>query len=356
MSYLNSISLVQFKNYANKKFNFRSALVAITGANGSGKTNLLDAIYYLCFTKSYFNSREQYNIQRGEVGFRIEGVFAAKEQHCTISCIWRDGKKVMSANNVPYAKLSEHIGQYTAVMIAPDDIKIINETADHRRKYVDGILGQQHPEYLAALLQYQKTLAQKNAYLKTVFPSEELLDVYDVQLAKTAEVLVQYRTHFSSFLSKQAQHYYEKISGHTEKVGAAYNTELADRDFEILQRQIRAKELLAGRCLVGPHTDDWVLSIKGLPVRTHASQGQKKSLLIALKLTSLAYLIAHGAKPILLLDDIFEKLDHERLDKFFGLLGHFGLEQIFLTHTSQADSERILSPHFNNIDWQYTNI
>lgn len=351
MSYLQSISLVQFKNYSFEKFHFNSQMIAITGANGSGKTNLLDAIYYLCFTKSYFHSREQHNTERGKEGFRIEGNFTSEKSDHLVVCIWREGKKVVSVNAVTYPKLSEHIGEYTAVMIAPDDIKIINEGAEYRRKYVDGILSQQHHDYLEALIQYQKTLAQKNAYLKTDFPADDLLDIYDLQLAVATTIIYEYRKSFSVFLEQKVQHYYKAISGYSEKIDATYNTELSVDNFSDLQKHSRRRELIAGRTLVGPHTDDWDLSIKELPVRTHASQGQKKSLLIALKLTSLAYLLENGAKPMLLLDDIFEKLDEQRLDRFFGLIKDFGLPQIFLTHTSHRDSEKILGPHFESIDW-----
>jgi DNA replication and repair protein RecF len=162
LSFLNKISLTQFRNFASGSFSFDAPVIGITGLNGTGKTNLLDAIYYLCYTKSYFQSRDINNVQHGTQGFRVEGSFEEEQ----IICKWKEGKKTIEHNDVLYEKVTDHIGKYSAVMIAPDDIELINEGGELRRKFIDGLLSQSDPEYLDHLLMYQKFLSQRNAYLK----------------------------------------------------------------------------------------------------------------------------------------------------------------------------------------------
>lgn len=348
LSFLHKIALTQFRNFAADTFSFGSAVVGITGLNGVGKTNLLDAIYYLCYTKSYFQSRELNNVQHGTAGFRIEGRFGAEE----IVCKWKEGKKSIAHEGVPYEKVTEHIGKYTAVMIAPDDIELINEGSELRRKFIDGLLSQSDPFYLEQLLAYQKYLLQRNALLRQSSPQHHmhsLLDVYDEQLARHGAYLVQEREKLSASLPALVQEYYAGLSGGAERVGLQYRrcSEPAGL-FALLQRS-RQRDIEYRRTLTGPHTEDWLFTIGDSPLKAYASQGQKKSFLVALKLAHINWLQGLGKKPFLLLDDIFEKLDRKRLLHLFALLQQCSLSQIFMTHTAAEDLMATVQPYYNEV-------
>lgn len=326
------------------------------GKNGTGKTNLLDAIYYLCFTKSYFQSKESFNIMQGKDGLRLQGVFGiqANERKEEIVCIIKEGKKSILKDGIGYEKLSQHIGQYCAVMIAPDDIKIINEGGEFRRKFFDGFIAQMQPEYLDSLLQYQKILAQKNAYLKQTTSnqlSSALLKVYNDQLLPLGEVLVQERAKITQDIKAAVLEYYHLLSGATESIDILYQANVKAGEWDKSLSQGLSKEMENKRVMFGAHLDDWEFRLSDFSFKTQASQGQKKSLLIALKLAQVKALSAADKTPILLLDDIFEKLDRHRIEALFTLLKGLDLPQIFLTHTFQQDIEIQLQPIFENIQF-----
>lgn len=325
-----------------------------------GKTNLLDAIYYLCYTKSYFQSREVNNVQTGTQGFRIEGDFGAAPgleeriipDATNISCIWREGKKMMQHNGAPYEKVTEHIGKYNAVMIAPDDIALINEGSELRRKFIDGLLSQSDPGYLEQLLSYQKYLAQRNAYLKQAMPGSiqhDLLDVYDEQLARYGAQLIKERERLSAHIPALVQHYYTQLSGGAEEVTLQYKRCATPGQLLLLLQQGRQRDIDYKRTLNGPHTEDWLFSIAGLLLKSHASQGQKKSFLISLKLANIRWLQDLGKQPFLLLDDIFEKLDRKRLLHLFDMLQQFSLSQIFMTHTASDDLVQTVKNYYAQV-------
>ncbi len=351
MAYLNDITLTQFRNYDFRRFSFHKKVVGITGLNGSGKTNLLDGIYYLIFTKSYFQSRETNNVLYGKNGFRIEGnLKGEEEEHLVI--VWRDGKKTIQSNGAPLEKITRHIGKYAAVMIAPDDISLINGGSELRRKFIDGILSQADNKYFDALLLYQKVLQQKNAYLKMIQPYNiqySLLDIYDEQLAASGTYLTDKRKEFSASVPVVIQDFYEKISGGTEAVGLQYKMAAPNSDLHRLFLYNRNRDIDYHRTTAGPHTEDWLFTIDHQPMKSHASQGQKKSFLISLKLAQLAHLLEVGKTPILLLDDIFEKLDGKRLACFFSLLKSLALEQILVTHTNESEWKEFAGKYFGDI-------
>ncbi len=356
MKYLNEIRLVQFKNYLNHQFHFDHNLIAIIGKNGTGKTNLLDAIYYLCFTKSYFQSKESFNIMQGKDGLRLQGVFGLQEQNEKeeIVCVIKESKKSILKDGIVYEKLSQHIGQYCAVMIAPDDIKIINEGGEFRRKFFDGFITQMQPEYLDSLLQYQKILAQKNAYLKQTpnFQlSSSLLKVYNEQLVPLGEILVKERAKITQEIKAAVLEFYHLLSGATESIDIFYQANVKAGEWEKTLNQVLDKEMEYKRVMIGAHLDDWEFRLSDFSFKTQASQGQKKSLLIALKLAQVKTLSEAGKTPLLLLDDIFEKLDRNRIEALFTLLKELRLPQIFLTHTYQQDIETQLQPIFENIQF-----
>jgi len=326
--------------------------VAISGNNGVGKTNLLDAVYYLCFTKSYFQSKEINNVQEGKEGFRVAGIFgdAATEEQSTI--IWKEGKKRLLVDEVPVEKMTSYIGKHTALMIAPDDIELVNGASAVRRKFFDGLLSQADPLYLENLIHYQKVLEQKNAFLKqSAYPiNQDLLEIYDRQLADTGTYLLQKRLEISEHIPGLVRRFYESIAHQKEAIDVRYNPCVQDPGqlFAMLRYQ-RGRDIEARRSTLGLHTEDWLLLLNELPYKTHASQGQKKSLLIGMKLAQLEWLRNLGKTPLVLLDDIFEKLDKERIQRLFSLLSTLAIPQIFMTHTSAADIRLSLSGHFKEI-------
>lgn len=356
MKYLQEIRLTQFKNYFLNDFHFNQKLIAIIGKNGSGKTNLLDAIYYLCFTKSYFQSREVFNIMQGKDGLRLEGRFINRDNQQTenIVCVIKDGKKSISKDEVYYEKLSQHIGHYCAVMIAPDDIKIINEGGEFRRKFFDGLIAQLNPTYLDSLLQYHKVNTQKNAYLKQTphFQiSRDLVQVYNDQLIPLGSRIVTERQEMTEILKPYILDLYHQLSSSTEHIDIQYLPSIStDKWAETLQQNIH-REIENRRVLQGAHLDDWALNLDSFSFKAQASQGQKKSLLIALKIAQVKILDAANKTPILLLDDIFEKLDRQRTEILFKLLHQMDLAQIILTHTYQQDIEDQVRDIFKEIQY-----
>lgn len=348
MSLLKKITVTQFRNFDFESFQFHSKVTGITGLNGAGKTNLLDAIYYLCYTKSYFQGREINNVKHDTSGFRIEGNF----ENETIICKWKEGKKSIEHDNIIYEKVTEHIGKYSSVMIAPDDIELINDGSELRRKFMDGLLSQSDATYLEYLLLYQKILMQRNAYLKqtsTANVSHDLLDIYDEQLTQYGSYLIQERKKLSAQLPEWVQSYYATLCNDTEKVGVQYRNSAEPENLKSTLQKSRRRDLEYRRTLVGPHTDDWAFLIGENAMKAHASQGQKKSFLISLKLAHLKWLEQLNKTPFLLLDDIFEKLDRKRLQKLFEMLGQFSIPQIFLTHTSESDLMETVKQFYSDV-------
>lgn len=354
MSFLSSISLTQFRNYDLQSFSFDAKVIGITGKNGIGKTNLLDAIYYLCFTKSYFQSKEINNVQQGREGFRIEGHFTDSDAERKATCIvWKEGKKKITEKGVLVERVTDYIGKHTALMIAPDDIELINGASDVRRKFIDGLLAQADTQYLESLLAYQKILVQRNAYLKQTPAFQintDLLEVYDTQLAQHGSYLITKRQELSEQLPEMVCRFYESIALHRENIEIIYkpSTPEAGQLKELLVYN-RRRDIEARRTTAGPHTEDWQILLDGNACKTHASQGQKKSLLIGMKLTQLDWLRQLGKSPLILLDDIFEKLDQERLSRFFSLLRQLDITQIFMTHTQSEAIEMLAGPHFEGV-------
>ena len=335
---IKKISLIQFRNYSSASFAFPCHITCITGANGSGKTNLLDAIYYLCYTKSYFSAYQQNSIQTGMDGFRVTGVFDQGGKDETISCKWKAAKKEITRNEVPYEKFTDHIGRYSAVMIAPDDTELINGGSEPRRRWVDSILGQIDRVYLEKLMHYQRVLLQRNAWLKMqAFRSGAdytELDFYNTQLAADGAYIYEQRTNFINEFLPLLNEFYHRISGGKETITAVYSSDLKERNlFEWLHHGLE-HDLRLQRTLRGIHKDDWEFSLNGMSLKQFGSQGQKKSFLFALKLGQYAYLSkAMGHMPILLLDDIFEKLDQQRMEALLRIIRHKNFGQVILTDT-----------------------
>jgi DNA replication and repair protein RecF len=337
MLFLKSITLTQFKNYSHQIFSFDAPIIAITGANGIGKTNLLDAIHYLCFTKSYFTTIDSNNVQHGVQGFRVEGMVDESGQSIPISIVLREtGKKEVSCNGAPYEKFSQHIGKYPCVVIAPDDVELIIGGSEERRKFLDTLLSQLDGAYLQQLIQYNKLIQQRNSFLKSCAQTQTrnnaLLDVLDEQLTIAGNFIHIQRKNFLPVFQEQAIRFYQTIAGKPEPVLLSYESQLLQQTFAQLLLQNREKDYLLQRTSTGIHKDDLSFELNGESFKQVASQGQRKSLLFSLKLAEAEVLKQHkGFAPLLLLDDVFEKLDASRMHHLLNYVcTEFG-GQVFLT-------------------------
>lgn len=342
MKRLKKITLAQFRNYSAASFQFSERITCITGPNGSGKTNLLDAIYYLCYTKSYFSAYQQNTAMSGTDGFRVAGEFEQDKGEELVSCKWQQGKKEVAANGVEYEKVTDHIGKYAAVMIAPDDLELLNGSSEQRRKWVDSILCQTDTAYMECLMQYQRVLQQRNAWLKqeAAKPKNDYttLDFYNEKLAADGTYIYQCRQQLLKELLPLLNEYYHRLSQGREELGVQYNSHLHTAPMDKLLKESLPHDLQLQRTLKGIHRDDWDFTLDGLALKQYASQGQKKSFLFALKLAQYTYLEQQqGSRPMLLLDDIFEKLDNGRIRALLAIISSpTGAGQVFLTDTDKA--------------------
>ena len=371
---LHHISLLQFKNYSNRSYDFTERIIGICGKNGVGKTNLLDAIHYLCFTKSYFSRLDTINVQHGSAGFRLEGDFDLSDKPEKAICILREtGRKEFSVNDNPYDKFSQHIGHYPCVVIAPDDAALITGGSEERRKFLDSLLSQLDKDYLQHLITYTKTLQYRNSLLKnfaeTGKRNTELLDIIDEQLIKPGEIIFNKRKEFLVSFLPIAKHLYNDIaqspsavnlsSGVLTKVGTMagkedvnlfYESELLLASFEELLKLNRNKDCIAQRTSSGIHRDDLDIQLGNQLFKNIASQGQRKSLLFALKLAEMEILKKEkGFAPLLLLDDVFEKLDEDRISNLLNKVCVENEGQVFITDTN----EERLKQHLNTLSVEY---
>ena len=347
---LHSISLIQFKNYSNRSFQFNERIVGICGNNGVGKTNLLDGVHYLCFTKSYF-TRDVLNIQKDQQGFRIDGDLIVNDKKEKAVCILREtGKKEFSVNEGAYEKFSEHIGRYPCVIIAPDDIQIIADGSEERRRFLDALLSQIDEDYLQHLINYNKILLQRNSLLKSFYETGNknlsLLDVLDEQLVKPGNYIFEKRKNFLVSFLPEVKRLYSEIAKLEEETELHYQSELNQCLFSELLHLNRQRDMAAQRTTGGIHRDDLVFNLSGQLFKNIASQGQRKSLLFALKLAEMDVLKENkGFAPLLLLDDVFEKLDEDRITNLLRRVCIENDGQVFITDTN----EERLSSHLKEL-------
>lgn len=336
---LNEISLVQFRNYSHASFRFNHTVTGFSGHNGSGKTNLLDAIYYLCFTKSYFGKTDLQNAQHGKTGFRLEGQFRSAERNVPVTAVVREtGKKEFSSDGELYSKMAAHIGKLPCVMIAPDDIAIIMEGSEERRRFMDYTISQLDADYLQILIDYNKILQQRNSVLKqaaeTGSLNEALLQVLSDQLVNRGDLIYSRRKQFLQEFIPIAIGLYNGISDNKEKLSIYYRSNLESASFKSILDQNKAKDLAVQRTTGGVHRDDLEFGLDFDVFKSLASQGQRKSLLFALKLAEFEMLLKHkGFPPLLLLDDVFEKLDEQRMHNLLSKVCLQNKGQVFISDT-----------------------
>ncbi|HEY5470564.1 MAG TPA: DNA replication/repair protein RecF [Bacteroidales bacterium] len=354
--YLKKLTLTNFKNYELNELEFSPRINCFVGNNGVGKTNILDAIHYLSLTKSFFNNIDSISVRHGEEYFIIQGTFARESEEDNIYCAFQKQKqKLLKRNGKEYHKLSDHVGRYPVVMISPADSALITEGSEDRRRFLNKIISQYNAEYLDSVLRYNKALQQRNKLLKDFKLSgkfdSEVLSIWDAQLVKYGSYVFSERQILVNELIPVFQEYYSMISSGKEVVKLKYRSNLLEGDFSEALLNSVSKDRFLEYTTIGIHKDDLILEMNDFPVKSLGSQGQQKSYLVALKLAKFDYIKRKaGFAPVLLLDDIFDKFDNERVEQIIRLVGNPRFGQIFITDTHQNRLQNILSSH--NTDYK----
>jgi DNA replication and repair protein RecF len=353
--YLKKISLTNFKNYSQADMEFSPKINCIVGNNGVGKTNILDAIHYLSLTKSFFNNIDSVSIRHNEDFFIIQGLFVKDEEEDNIFCSFhRLKQKMLKRNGKEYERLADHVGRYPVVMISPADYALVSEGSEERRKFMNKIISQYSAEYLDSALNYNKALQQRNRLLRDFNTSksfdEEMLSIWDTQLIRYGNYVYSERDILVNELIPVFQEYYSLVTNDKEKVRLRYRSHLSEGDFTDILKNAVNKDRSVEYTTAGIHKDDLLFEMNGHSVRSLGSQGQQKSYLVALKLAKFDYIKKKaGFAPILLLDDIFDKFDAERVAQIIRLVGNHRFGQIFITDTHQDRLYEIL----NTLDTDY---
>lgn len=348
--WLENISLLNFKNYEELDLSFSEQINCLVGENGSGKTNLLDAIYYLSLTKSAFSSTEAQNIRHDESFFVVKGSFHKNHEKYNVQFSLQNGQKKQFKNSrIPYEKLSEHIGLFPVVLITPDDTDIIKGGSEIRRKFYDGIISQIDGDYLDNLLRYNHTLKQRNSLLKQFaeqnYYDNDLLDSYSDQLLDTGERIYTYRKAFLDKFFPAFINHYNNLSGQKEEVKITYQSDFDESQFKKQFYKNYRRDLIAQRTTQGIHKDEYLFEINSFPVKKYGSQGQQKSFVIALKLSQFDIIKEEKkVKPILLLDDVFDKLDDFRIGKLSEMVAAQSFGQLFVTDARPERTYQIFEP------------
>ena len=349
--HLERLELLNFKNYEEAALQFSPEINCLVGPNGSGKTNLLDALYFLSLTKSAFLTSDQQAVQHGAKLLAIRAWVKLEDNTDKLICSVQAGQRKLFKNNgQDYERLSDHIGKYPVVLIAPNDTDIIREGSEVRRKFFDGVLAQLNHNYLSTLLKYNHVLKQRNSLLKQFAePGRradlELLEPFTQQLLQLGNILVDARLKLLQDFMPRFNHHYKNLTDDKEVVSIEYRSTLdVDNPAETMQQAV-AKDLVLQRSTVGVHRDEYNFKLAGHSLKRYGSQGQQKSFLIALKLAQFDLLRdANGFKPILLLDDIFDKLDDFRMTRLMALVSGHAFGQIFVTDARPERSVAIFKP------------
>ena len=343
---LKSLNILNYRNIREASLEFSSKLNCFVGLNGQGKTNVLDAIYLLSFTKSAYTSQDSLNITHGEDMAMVQGVY----DEFTISCGLRRGvKKQFRKDKKDYPRLLDHIGLIPLVMVCPADHQLIEEGSDERRRFMDVVIGQRNRKYLDCLAQYNALLKQRNALLKqyadAATPPDDLLEVLEWQMIEPAEYIFRARTEFFSEFEPYFAEVYKVISGSAETPALHYISQLQNRELREAYIKTRQRDLILGWTSQGPHKDDLDMRLGEWPLKQVGSQGQQRTFVLAMKLAQALYLAdTTGEAPILLLDDIFDRLDSERVERIVAMVQGEQFGQIFITDTDRQHLTEIIQP------------
>ena len=358
--YLKNLTLTNFKNYGEGKISFSKRINCIVGNNGVGKTNILDAIHYLSLTKSFFNSVDGVNIKHGEDFFILSGVFDSDGEEETITCSFqRQKQKIFKRNSKEYKRLLEHVGRVPVVMMSPADSVLISAGSEERRKFMNKIISQFDTVYLDSVMKYNKALLQRNRLLKEfkVYNhfDADALSIWNLQLERYGNYIYQERKKLVEEMIPHFRKFYSIISENKEDVRLSYRSHLDDGDFLTLLDGSLQKDRLLEYTSCGLHKDDLIFEMDGYPIKMLGSQGQQKSYLTALKLAKYEYIRQkRGVAPILLLDDVFDKFDRNRVEQIIHIVINEEFGQIFITDTNSNRLEEIIKSQ--NVEYKLFNI
>ena len=346
--FIKNLKLFNFKNHSEKSFDFSPEINCFVGNNGAGKTNILDALHYLSMAKSFLGNLDAQNILHESDFFAIEAEIQGEEKNDIIKVqLPKEGKKIIKKNDKTYERIADHIGFLPSVMISPYDANLISDGSESRRKFLDAMISQTDSDYLFALIQYQKTLQQRNALLKYFAKNRtfdlDSLEIYNEPLNKFGTQIFEKRQRFVASILPTIQHFYEIISKGNEKVTVIYERNLNEQNFEEILSENLEKDRVLTYTSRGIHKDDLRFEMNGNLIKKFGSQGQQKSFLIALKLAQIKRIKDITNKnPILLLDDIFDKLDDNRVSQLIELVNQQNFGQIFITDTHRERTESVV--------------
>ena len=339
MPVLEKMMVSGFRNIEFQELEFSPNVNCISGNNGEGKTNLLDAVWYLSMTKSAFSSSDRFNFRYGSDEFSLSGTYRMEnglESRFAVR-VTSGGEKRLLRDDKPYGRISEHIGVLPIVMVSPADTSLVSESGEERRKFVNSVLSQMDREYLSAVQQYNRLLLQRNRILKGVSPDRELLSVFDLRMAPYADYIFTARKRFAADISPIVSHYYKEVSGGREEVSITYNSDLDNGGLDEVLARSREKDMALRYTSAGVHRDDLVFTMDGYPIRRCGSQGQQKSFLVSLKFAQYDIMKkSYGFAPTLLLDDVFDKLDMKRIANLLSMVAGNEFGQIFITDSNKV--------------------
>jgi DNA replication and repair protein RecF len=339
MPILEKIVISDFRNIELQELEFSPNINCISGNNGEGKTNLLDAVHYLSMTKSAFATSDKYNFRHGTEEFSLAGTYLMENgtrSRFTMKMSMKGEKKVRR-DDKPYQKISEHIGILPVVMVSPADVSMVSESGEERRRFVNAVLSQMDREYMSAMQQYNRLLLQRNKMLKDMCVDRTLMEVIDMRLCALSEPIFNARKRFVEDLRPIVAEYYKALSGDNEQVDIEYETELSDGPLDQLLAQSFEKDRIMKHTTSGIHRDDFAFRMNGHPIRRFGSQGQQKSFLVSLKFAQYEIMKrSYGFAPILLLDDVFDKLDMSRISNLLQMVASNDFGQIFITDSNKV--------------------
>ena len=363
MPILKKIVVQDFRNIALQELSFSPNINCISGNNGEGKTNLIDAIYYLSMTKSALGSSDRFNFRYGTDAFAIAGSYLMPnglESRFSVS-VSSDGEKKVKRDDKPYKRVSEHVGVLPIVLVSPSDISMVSESGEERRRFMNAVLSQMDHAYLDNVQQYNRYLLQRNRLLKSSDPDPDLLDAFDARLSILAAPIAEGRKNLAESLAPVVQAYYTELSGGREEVGIEYRTDADRGELAAQLRACRDRDRALKYTSVGVQRDDFLFTMNGYPIRKCGSQGQQKSFLVSLKFAQYEIMKeSYGFAPILLLDDLFDKLDMNRVSNLLSMVAGADFGQIFLSDSNKVRLAGIVDAltedrsYFETVDGTFT--